>query len=163
MTNFIGLDLSTSCSGFAAVGEDLSLIYYQEIKPKSSWGMADRCNFIAEEIVDNLAYYTDFCIWAEAIGTRFIQSAMGMGRVHQAVADALVRTGLVETTRSLAYSTVAPSVVKKFATGKGNAKKQDMINAAVGRWPGNKFTDNEADAALVALYGAHIVLGEKYA
>ena len=43
---------------------------------------------------------------------------------------------------------VAPAELKKYATGKGNAKKDLMLAAAQKRWP--KITDhNEADARLL--------------
>jgi crossover junction endodeoxyribonuclease RuvC len=42
--------------------------------------------------------------------------------------------------------------LKKFATGKGNAKKPDMIEAARRRW-GVELAPDEADAAHCAAYG----------
>lgn len=46
------------------------------------------------------------------------------------------------------YRGYSPSEVKKFATGKGNAKKTDMLAAARARWP-NVTDDNEADALFI--------------
>ena len=46
---------------------------------------------------------------------------------------------------SLQYTAYSATEIKKFATGKGNAKKQDMINAAVALGY-NPEDDNEADA-----------------
>jgi Holliday junction resolvasome RuvABC endonuclease subunit len=44
--------------------------------------------------------------------------------------------------------------VKKFATGSGRAKKEDMVRAARHRWPGHSFSDdNAADAAWLAQWG----------
>ncbi len=49
---------------------------------------------------------------------------------------------------------VPVTVIKKFATGKGNADKQAMIAAAQSRWPGIPIIDdNHADALWIALYG----------
>jgi len=48
---------------------------------------------------------------------------------------------------------VAPSQVKKFATGKGNAKKEEMAVGIFKRW-GREFKNNdEADAFVLALIG----------
>lgn len=147
----IGLDLSTSCSGVAALDALTdSLIVCLEVKPKASWKTESRCNYMASEIVNFIA--DDDTVWAEAIGTRFIQTAMGMGRVHQAVHDAFVAR--YRDNSKPFYKTVSPSELKKFATGKGNADKAKMIAAAKERWPGREYTDNEADAAWVAAYGA---------
>lgn len=45
------------------------------------------------------------------------------------------------------YRGVSPSEVKKHATGKGNANKALVIEAAMARWPGRYIRDdNEADA-----------------
>ena len=45
------------------------------------------------------------------------------------------------------YRGVAPTEVKKFATGKGNANKEQMIAAAKKKWPGAEIQDdNTADA-----------------
>src|SRR5690606_5701997 len=48
----------------------------------------------------------------------------------------------VETTN------IAPSSLKKYATGKGNAKKPDMIRAAAKRWLG--CADQDVDAHVAA-------------
>ena len=46
------------------------------------------------------------------------------------------------------YSPIPVATIKKFATGKGNASKQDMLDAANGR-----FTDdNECDAYWMLKY-----------
>lgn len=48
---------------------------------------------------------------------------------------------------------VAPSQVKKFATGKGNAKKEEIAVAIYKRW-GREFpTNDEADAFVLAVIG----------
>jgi Holliday junction resolvasome RuvABC endonuclease subunit len=42
---------------------------------------------------------------------------------------------------------VMPATVKKHATGKGNAKKFEMVRAAREKWPGQHINDdNQADA-----------------
>ena len=43
--------------------------------------------------------------------------------------------------------------VKKHATGKGNAKKHEMVSAAKVRWEGINFNEDEADAAHCAAIG----------
>lgn len=63
--------------------------------------------------------------------------------------------------RGLCWVEVLPSVLKKWATGKGNADKAAMVRAARSRLPEDCGAggidlkdDNEADALLLALYGA---------
>lgn len=48
---------------------------------------------------------------------------------------------------------VSPSRLKKWASGKGNAKKEDMLQAARDRWPAERFDDHNAcDAFLLLRY-----------
>jgi Holliday junction resolvasome RuvABC endonuclease subunit len=44
------------------------------------------------------------------------------------------------------YRAFSPGEIKKFATGKGNAKKEDMIKSAQEKYGYNGNDDNEADA-----------------
>lgn len=47
---------------------------------------------------------------------------------------------------SIDYRAYSASEIKKFATGKGNANKQDMIDAAKKKYGYTGSDDNEADA-----------------
>ena len=51
------------------------------------------------------------------------------------------------------YVVVAPTMLKKFFTGKGNANKEAMLTVAKDEW-GFAGTDNEVDAFALALFGA---------
>lgn len=50
---------------------------------------------------------------------------------------------------------VSPSCLKKFATGKGNAKKEDMLAAAIRRLDYQGSDHNEADALWLLQMGLH--------
>jgi len=54
---------------------------------------------------------------------------------------------------------VAPSQVKKFATGKGNAKKEEMAVGIFKRWGREFKTNDEADAFVLALIGQVYLTG----
>lgn len=154
----VGLDLSTVCAGVAMLEfETDALLLCQEIKPKASWKTEDRALFISQHVREIVESSIDdiVLVAAEGIGTRFIQTAMGMGRVHQSVQEALAT--LLDVKPSLSYKTISPAELKKFATGKGNADKDAMIAAAKMKWDITDITDNEADAAFVALWGASIL------
>jgi len=77
----------------------------------------------------------------EDIGTRFIQTAISLAYVH------CLTDGLLTDTRVVK---VAPSRLKRFATGKGGADKHAMTVAAIRNgWAcdGDEgTTDDEADA-----------------
>lgn len=56
---------------------------------------------------------------------------------------------------------VSPSTIKKHATGKGNASKQKMIEAAEQKWPDISIQDdNQADALWILDY-AKLMLGDE--
>lgn len=60
------------------------------------------------------------------------------------------------------YVGIPVGTVKKYATGKGNAKKDAMIEAASARWPGYRcIDDNEADARFIAMVAARDLGGAK--
>lgn len=49
--------------------------------------------------------------------------------------------------REIPYEAVPVGTIKRHATGKGNADKAAMVEAACRRWPGEQITsDDEADA-----------------
>ena len=72
---------------------------------------------------------------------------------HVATAAAHIYGGLVAVLQTLAlsceieYVGIPVGTIKKHATGKGNANKDRMIEAALERWPDAAIVDdNEADA-----------------
>jgi Holliday junction resolvasome RuvABC endonuclease subunit len=77
-------------------------------------------------------------------------------RGHKGTDAAHIYGGLVATLseecerRGLPYVGIPVGSVKKFATGKGNAGKGAMIEAAQEMWPGWSGDDNEADARWIA-------------
>lgn len=54
----------------------------------------------------------------------------------------------------LSYRGYSPSEIKKWATGKGNASKAMMLEAAAKRWPW-KMDDNAADALFLLSLATH--------
>ena len=52
--------------------------------------------------------------------------------------------------RKTPYMAIPVGTVKKHATGKGNASKDEMVAAATARWTHATVDDNEADALWIA-------------
>lgn len=71
---------------------------------------------------------------------------------HKGTAAAHIYGGLVATIqtfceeRSIPYAGIPVGTIKKFATGKGNANKEAMIEAARAKYGYEGNNDNEADA-----------------
>jgi hypothetical protein len=82
-------------------------------------------------------------------------------RSHTSARMQYAMTGILELVayqlNALAHS-VHPSSVKKFATGKGNASKDEMIYAAKTIAPINISNDHEADAFWIYKYFEAVVL-----
>jgi Holliday junction resolvasome RuvABC endonuclease subunit len=55
--------------------------------------------------------------------------------------------------KGLEWTTMTPSAVKKHATGKGTAKKADMLQVAKGRWPTWTFERHDQVDAMWLLDG----------
>jgi crossover junction endodeoxyribonuclease RuvC len=62
----------------------------------------------------------------------------------------LVRADLYEN--HISYIDVTPAELKKFTTGKGNAKKDVMMREVYKRWGVNVDTSDEADAFALAMF-----------
>ena len=120
MTGIIGLDLSTACCGVAdALGRCHS------VKPAA--GAQDPARRL-HQLVDGLEHYMIVGGPKIAVVEAFMPGARGrtafiIGEVHGAVKLRLFENGL-------SFVEVKPNVLKKYATGKGNAGKDDMIRAA---------------------------------
>jgi len=85
----------------------------------------------------------------EAIGTRHVQTAIAISYVHALVDVQLLELGLPTLK-------VAPNLVKKYATGKGNAQKDQMIISCV-RSGGDPDNNDEADAWWLWAIGRHLL------
>lgn len=67
----------------------------------------------------------------------------------------LVRANLYR--RGIAYMDVPPAVLKKYVTGKGNAKKDVMMRDVYRRWGFEAPTTDEADAFALAMLGQTVL------
>jgi len=64
--------------------------------------------------------------------------------IHQAKLIAVLEEFCEQN--SIDYRSYSATEIKKFATGKGNANKEAMINTAIDKWDYDGDDDNEADA-----------------
>jgi Holliday junction resolvasome RuvABC endonuclease subunit len=77
-------------------------------------------------------------------------------RQHKGIDAAHIYGGLVATVtnycaeNTIHHAGIPVGTIKKHATGKGNASKEEMIEAAVAKWNIKKLDDNEADALWIA-------------
>lgn len=93
-------------------------------------------------------------VFVEDMAPRYFRGARTTFALHRRVQQWCERNGVP-------LHTVSPTAVKKLATGRGNAKKRAMFDAAELEWPGlNIPDDNAADALWVLRWGELKLLKE---
>lgn len=155
MTIVVGLDLSLTASGVCRItgwtrgAAEITLTTVKS-KPKPHATLADQVERLAS-IRDRIG---DLCDGADLVlveGPSYGSKGTG---VHQIAGNWwLIIDQLVE--RGVPVGVAPPSVVKKFATGKGNADKTAVAIGMSRLWPAlTPGNDNEVDALAIATMAA---------
>lgn len=144
--NLVAFDLSLTATGFArslpagAWSTDI-------LSPPSSSGRGmRRLAWIRDEVL-RLATGADLVILE---GYAFGAKRQSHTRAI-AEAGGVVRLALFEA--GIPYAEVPPAVLKKAATGRGNAPKEDVLAAAIRRLGYGGHDHNEADALWLLMLG----------
>lgn len=127
-------DLSLARTGYA-MPESVGVI----VPPKGRDRGMLRMQFIRERIVE-LTYQTIDLIVLEG----YAFGAKGQGIYERAELGGIVRYTLFSY--ELPYVEIAPTALKKYATGKGNAPKDVVFAAAIRKLGYQGSDNNEADA-----------------
>lgn len=138
---FVGIDPSSS-TGFVILDLDGNVILEQEIKIKHRLDplrMIEICNQIKKELNPKTDKVTI---------EGFSYGSKGKGVSFQYGLGWLIRAMLF--IENVDYREVTPSQVKKFASNKGNAKKEDLIEPVKKKWNFVGLTDNTTDAYILA-------------
>jgi crossover junction endodeoxyribonuclease RuvC len=137
---FVGIDPSTK-TGFVALGADGEVLRRKEL-----YGVGGedpkRMIFLIDEIMAHLQPGDMICIEGFANGAKgsYVGQMFGIG---WGIRMALMRRGWK-------YTEVSPGQLKKFATGKGNAAKEDMILPLSKNWGFENGSDNIRDGFVLA-------------
>lgn len=148
MSNILGLDLST-CAGAAVVDHRKVVLHSETIQFKKLTG-EPRINAIAARVMDLISHHTPALIVLEdyAVG-RFAGAAIVSISIGSVVRFLLWQN-------EIPFIVVSPTALKKFVTGKGNAKKENMILEVYKRYGYTAPTNDEADAVGLAMLGTCI-------
>jgi len=150
----IGADLSLTSTGVA------SRLGVRTIKPRLRRG-PDRLAFIRDEVWGEVAglvtHPKDAVVFVEGYNfgaPRATSTLASLGEL-----GGVVRLMLWE--RGVTYVEIPPSVLKKFATGRGNASKEEVLIEAVKRAPSDMVIagNDTADAWWLYVLGCEL-LGE---
>lgn len=139
----VGIDASLTGTGIAILNNNLHTETIQSKKTGPS-----RLIEIRERIRD-IANGADLVV-LEGYAYAMANQAHQIGEL-----GGVIRVMLTEA--EIKWIEVNPSLVKKFATGRGNAKKEEIAVAIYKKW-GQEFSSNdEADAFVLATIGQALV------
>lgn len=151
MTRVMGLDLALGATGVARVDGTFTTLK----PPGGKKGVAGygRHHWLREAILDLLAEDRPDVVVVEDYAPRSIgiKSTIAAGELQ-----GIVRTSL--HVQGHPWVAIKPNVLKKYATGNGNAKKEQMADAAEAdliRGAPRPSNFDEADAYWLRMMGAH--------
>lgn len=146
----MGLDISATGTGVVVIDGDAGrkpkLVVEYEISTKKLTGMA-RISEIASKIIATMTDHAPSKIVVEdyAVG-KFAGSAIVSIEV-----GAIVRYFMAQYEQKIGL--VSPTALKKFVSGKGTSKKEQMMMHILQRWGHASLTNNTADAYGLAVMG----------
>jgi crossover junction endodeoxyribonuclease RuvC len=139
---YVGIDPSTK-TGLVVLENDGTICFEVELYPEIE-EEPQRFMNLAEQVITYLGKQGDFVICIEG----FSYGSKGQGVSTQYGIGWLIRAELIRNRYS--YTEVSPSAVKKFATGKGNEKKENMVLPIYKHWGFEHPSDNVRDAYVLA-------------
>src|SRR5690625_3467806 len=144
MTNYVGVDPSTTGTGLVILDKKGNVMIEKEITTKEKED-PQRFIDIADQVINHIDFDDKVLIEGFSYGSR------GRGVSTQYGVGWIIRALLVE--EHINYIEVSPGGLKKFATGKGNTSKDNMILPIFKRWNFEDDSDNVRDAYELAQMG----------
>ena len=142
MTVSMGIDLSLNSTGVVTLGPEL----YAETKIKPDARGVVRLTEIEADLKKEIICYEPDIICLEDYSYASANQSHQIGELG-GVIRVLLHLLMVN------WRVVSPAQVKKFATGKGNASKVQVIKAVDKRWGIDTDSDDIADAFVLAKIG----------
>ena len=156
----VGLDLSLTSTGFVVIapdGPDSTAIVPPKKGPESRG--VGRLLYIRGQLLSLIESFRPDIVILEGYAYGAVAKREAMGELGGVVKIMLHESGYQEGDL---LRIVAPKMVKKFATGNGNADKSQMRLDVFKRWGFDSGTDDEADAFVMAKIGKILIdPGEK--
>lgn len=140
----MGLDTSTR-TGVSVVDKDRNVLLGEQVTfPKlRGWG---RASAIAARIMELHAEYKPDLVVIENYGFANANSLVTLVEI-----GTIIRYFLWQ--ENIPYIDVPPNSLKKFVTGKGQAKKEEVMMYVLKRWDYTSKTNDIADAVGLGMFG----------
>lgn len=152
---FVGIDHSLTGTGVVVIDQDGCILEQKLIKTSPDKIDEERMTYI----IDELSFIPKIVRLKRAYieGPSFMstgQAVLQMGALHYLIRIFLYR-------KKVKYKIIAPGTLKKFTTGSGAAKKEQMLLHIFKKW-GIEFKDNNtADAYCLARLALEEYINEK--
>lgn len=148
----VGIDLSLTGTGVVVIDNKSKILYQALIKTKTTNSPTEETKRLKNIINQLPVQYLQNGITALVVieGLAFM-ARNSTALVQLAGLSYLLRSMLIDLT--VPFIIVAPTSLKKFTVGKGNAGKDEMMLAAYKRWGISLTNDNLADAYALARCG----------
>lgn len=147
----MGLDPSLVSTGVVVIHPQDN-VFHAAIKTKAGTETTERIDQIARKVMELVTLHQPDLIVVEglAFGARG-QSMLDLAGLHHILRRDLMLHRV---------EVVPPTTLKKFVTGKGNAKKDQMRLFVFKRWGVEFLTTDETDAYALAQWGQALLRGE---
>lgn len=126
MKRFLGFDQSYTSSGYCIINEDGGLVELGAIKTNEAThgDIYDRAALVSRSALELCSRYTPAKVGLEGLAF----SKFGNATRDLAGLQFVLITQFRASPHGEKISIVSPNLLKKFATEKGNANKQDMVD-----------------------------------
>jgi len=151
--NVLGLDLSTSRTGWAVLDDDREIVAYGAITTDRYCKTSeDRYIYVLKQTKRLLTKYNPVLVVCEEPHLQFKSAGTVLNRLYGAVFCLCYL-------HPVGCTSVPVSTLKQIATNHGNASKQDMVDAANHIWKLNLTIkqNDEADALFVASHAVDLL------
>lgn len=146
--SMVGLDLSLTSTGWA-IGANGSARTGRFLPPKGHDRGVQRLAWVRDSVLELVHHAAADVVALEGYAFGRMNQAHHLGELGGVVRLALSEAGVP-------WVEVPPSSLKLYATGKGNAGKEEVLAAAIRRLSYGGHSNDEADALwLLMMAGAH--------
>ena len=138
MNNYLCLDVSLNSTGYAVISDDKALLDYGFIdygksltEKAKELAYHEKTNFQLDKIKVLLREYSISEVFLE----RFSFGSFGNSSAVSVLAEVTGAIKLFLYNQSIPYHAISPQTVKKFVTGSGRAKKEEVYASILESYP----------------------------